>query len=254
MLIRLVGLLLVGLVFLGRLVIGLLLLAVIAVWVRAVYRKVTHWQPPAPEPCPVQPKELPVVFRPVIGYKTAWLAVREESPSLVINALGLTQAEAFDWSADLNQVGEQRRVFVSPGVNGWVQIIGMPNLFDRPKYLEYIANRFREVQFFITHRVVEYHGWAKYVDCRLVRRYCWVGESGQVLFNDGPLTPEEAALGFDRFPQSDDVDWDRVRFPDEADVNHIAAAWGAVPALDEGEPGGSEPGYLCSLPEWVEML
>jgi len=242
-------------VLLGRLVIVLLFAAMIAVFCVGVYRRSSQKTPPTP--CPAQPRPRPepdFTPAPIIGYKTAWLAVLENSPMLVVNALGLEHPAAFDWSIDLNQVGDKRQVFVSPSVNGWVQIIGMPDLFDRPGYMEYIAKRFREVQFFITHRVVDYHGWAKYVDGRPVRRYLWCGESGEVLCSDGELTPEERRLGFDRFPQSDALDWDNLCFPNEQDVHRIAAAWGGIDTLSEGERSFQEPGYLCDLPEWAAIL
>lgn len=181
----------------------------------------------------------------LIGCKTAWLAIHEDSPSLVIAALGLTNPTLVTWNNGMDEAGTHGRVFVTQDRNGWILVIGVPDLFYHKKYEEFVSKRFREVQYFITHRVIGYHGWAKYVDCELVRRYCWSGESGQVLCNDGDLTPEELALGFDRFPQSDDEDWEHVRFPDEEDVHQIAAAWSGSP--DGSACSHASGGFLCTI-------
>ena len=62
----------------------------------------------------------------------------------------------------------------------------------------------------------------------------------------GPLTPEELALGFDRFPKAGQAD-DGENDPGEEDVLNIAAAWGVDPNLSRHQEERSA-GYLCTLP------
>ena len=84
---------------------------------------------------------------------------------------------------------------------------------------------FDELQYFGTHRVSDYYAWAKVAGGNLVRAYTYFGDTGDVEQNVGAITPEELALGFDKFPQSaEDFDDDTV-LPNEEDVLDIAKAW-----------------------------
>ena len=123
--------------------------------------------------------------------------------------------------------------------------IGVTDLLSNPRRLDAIGRQFPEVQYFVTHRVTEYHGWARYEGGVCTRRYAWVGESGQVLCNDGPLTEQELSLGFARFPASDRDE--AALLPGEEDVRRLAAAWGVDPNLSRHQDDRST-GYLCTLP------
>jgi hypothetical protein len=97
-------------------------------------------------------------------------------------------------------------------------------------FLEGLSERFDEVQYFGTHRVVNYHAWAKAVDGRVVRAYGWLGERGEVLLDVGPKTVEEEALAF-RFVDrtTAEGDWEDRETPDEEDVMRIAGRWSINP-------------------------
>ena len=69
-----------------------------------------------------------------------------------------------------------------------------------------------------------------------------------MLWDEGPLTPEEIALGAERFPtKGEDCDRDDVDFPDEETVLSLAAAWGVDTSFSEKEYPPAL-GWVCSMP------
>lgn len=157
------------------------------------------------------------------GYCTSWLAIKDTPPETVAALLGDFRQTA-TWATGLAQVEAGEGLFVSPDLDGWVLVVGY--YANEDASLVGLAARFPEVQYFCTHRVTEYHRWARYQAGRLVRDYCWCGERGDVLRDEGAWTPQEQALGFDAFPRLGE-DWAACqRLPDEEDVLSIAAAWG----------------------------
>lgn len=181
------------------------------------------------------------------GYKTSWLCIRAESSEEVISALGLKNAVHSNWKSGMSH---RDKIFVSPVISGWVLVIGYDTFQGADAEVELvalaeIAKKFSEVQCFVTHRVVDFHTWAKLANGELVRAYGWFGESGVVYLNKGNITPEEQALGFDKFIQSDDDDWNSVQFPDEVSVIKIAAAWGVDPLFSDSRLYEYGVGYLC---------
>jgi hypothetical protein len=55
--------------------------------------------------------------------------------------------------------------------------------------------RFDDVQFYGSHRVIDFVAWARALDGKPVRIFSWIGSEGAVLENIGQQTPEEAKLG-----------------------------------------------------------
>ena len=70
-----------------------------------------------------------------------------------------------------------------------------------------------EVQFFATHRVVEGHAWVRALPSTLMRAFCYIGESGEIIFNFGKRSPDERKLST----------------PNENDVMHLAGKWSIDP-------------------------
>lgn len=185
--------------------------------------------------------DYPVPF----GYKCNWLCVRSDSPTDVIQKLGLKNFEPSNWDKGIEMAYNGYR-FVSPVLNGYVLVVnyGMDLLTLAPDLLDESAKKFSELQYFSTQRVSEYHAWVKYVDGMLVRGYGWCGCDGEVLMNRGALTPEEERLGFANLITSTADDPEKVQLPTEDHVLEIAAAWG----INTGFSGGDYPkalGYIC---------
>ena len=155
-----------------------------------------------------------------------WLAAKCEDPCRLMEVLGLRDPKPANWTTGLAHAGYQGRVFVSPALDGYVLAVGLwaEDLEDVPGRTERLVDSFPEVLLFGTHRISDYHYWTKYVDGKVVRNYnC---QDAGVVWDEGDLTPEELALGFERFPRADrESGW----FPGEEDVLDIAAAWGVDP-------------------------
>lgn len=103
-----------------------------------------------------------------------------------------------------------------------------------------LGKKFIELQYFGTHRVVEYHGWLRMTKGEIVRQYAFLGERGETLRDDGKRTDEETELG---------LIYNDSKFPNEQNVMRLAAAWSIDPSsLDELKLDKSV-GYLGSLPQ-----
>ncbi len=176
------------------------------------------------------------------GYKSAWLAIRTEDTEAAAEALGVIDAHAASWAEGIDGAygAEQGRepVFLAPVVDGWtLAVLGGSKLFEDDGLgggaldLAPWSRRFGEVQKFATHRVVEYQEWQRWVNGSPVRRYCWIGESGEIRFDEGEPVSAEGNL----LRAADlDGDWDAFDLADEETVMAVAAEWSINPTtLDE---------------------
>lgn len=82
-------------------------------------------------------------------------------------------------------------MFVTPCIDGFVLVIDVPQGDLAKEKLERYTSGFSEFQYFGTHRVVEYHSRAKYVDGMLHRGYAYVGDGVDVTWDDGLRTEEK---------------------------------------------------------------
>ena len=173
------------------------------------------------------------------GYKTSWAAVKCGSPDEVINALQLSGRRA-GWTTGLAAAMRGQGSFVSPCLDGYVLVVGQELRQVPPEALA-------EVQQFASHRGSDYYSWALYRAGRKLRE-CedWDGVTS---VDDGPLTPEEQALGFDALPRKyeglESAERSDMRLPDEEDVLNIAAAWGIDPRF-ENQTYPPSVGWLCT--------
>jgi len=177
--------------------------------------------------------DVPVPF----GYKTAWYAVRARSSAEVIEKLQLRVLRESTFREGIEKSAEDGVLFVSPRIGGFVLVIGVK---DPPFTMDLIrahAQKFTELQYFCTHRVAEYHVWARW-NSGGERIYGYVGESGKVLWNTGEMTAQESALGFAAFPPtSEDLFTEEYpKEPNEEHVLKIAAAWGIDTSFPEALP------------------
>lgn len=179
--------------------------------------------------------DLPVPF----GYKTSWLAVLCDDENKVLEALNAQNIRRANWKSGIAHAYKAGDVFISPVIDEYVLVVGIDSLLEDMDKLNELGRRLGNLQYFATHRVVDYHGWAKYEAGRLVRAYCYIGESGEIPVSFGEPTREEIRLDMDNFPVSEEH-FDGVDFPDEEDVIKLAAAWG----VDTSFSGG---GYMPSL-------
>lgn len=139
------------------------------------------------------------------GYKSAWLAV-QCAPLELTDALCLVETAPANWESGL-EATESGGLFVTPQINGWCLATGWslptPNELSKDARLSTtflalmaaLESRFDDVQLFATHRVAEYHAWARARGGKLKRVFAWLGEQGAAVANTGQTTFEEMELG-----------------------------------------------------------
>ena len=184
------------------------------------------------------------------GYKISWCAVRSPDCGAIASALGFAEPSRVSWGRGI-EAAYAGSVFITPAIDGWTLVVGdavAPGVERadgnwRSNLVE-LSERFGEVQMFTTHRVVELHGWALARHGRVERAYCYVGESGEVRYDEGGQTPAEQSLGFnfgdpDSPEAEDETYWEREDlFPCEASVMSLAAKWSVSP-IELSEDSGS---------------
>lgn len=186
------------------------------------------------------------------GYKMAWLSVASRDSAAVARCLELVNVEQANWRTGI-WAAYEGRLFATPPVRGWVLIVcfKLASLGDRNEaslisLLQSLSQQFGEAHYFGTHRVVDYHAWARYVNGAEIRAYAYLGERGQTLVDRGAKTPGEIELNYqyfdERLPLAEtDGYWDRedLTYPSESHVMEVAGKWSLNPTLlDEND---SEP-------------
>ncbi len=173
------------------------------------------------------------------GYKSWWLAIKANNNTEIASFIKSLEENAPhklifkypNWSVSLT----------SP-MNGWVFIIGeipvgdsKESLADLKVILTHLSSQFGEVQFFATHRIVEYHCWAKALNGSILRIYSYLGESGENKCIEGePSDFEKQYHLLNTFSEEavEEGYYDRedLVFPDEEFVMKIAENWSLSPA------------------------
>jgi hypothetical protein len=173
------------------------------------------------------------------GYKCAWYSVSSANTQGVAQFIGLRDAGPCNWERGVHHAYEGD-IFVTPSVRGWTFVAGCcvdptrpirtEELTDRARAeiaprLDILSHEFGTATFFVTHRVVEGHIWAKSVRGSLVRGYGYIGESGITFWDEGEITGEERAVREARCALRNDSEF----FPNEQSVMDMARAWGVCP-------------------------
>ncbi len=200
------------------------------------------------------------------GYKISWLAIRTSDMEQVAEKLELEDTREANWQTGLQTAYEtyDGTVFVTPPIKEWVFVVGimLPDAGDSNNpdkaspFLTHVGTTYDSLYYFATHRVVEYHAWAKVENGEIVRAYAYSGEQGKTFWNKGEKTEIEQQLKFNFFadePPSGEGDkyWERedLRFPNEEDVLRISGAWCLNPIEIENMNLESSTGIIGKVPE-----
>lgn len=174
--------------------------------------------------------DMPVPF----GYKCSWFAINTTDLERVMSLFNLIGVSECNWNSGISGA-YKGLVFISPPVRGWTLIISsqFPDASNETlnNILHILAANFQSVQYFGTHRVVEYHAWAKIEDGNIVRKFAYLGETGEVIWNEGVVTEQEKELNF-RFEAIEQGNIDQFWLPNEEDVLSIAGLWSVHPRME----------------------
>ena len=178
------------------------------------------------------------------GYKCMWFAIQTNEPKSVVAALGLTDVTPCGWKKGI-AAAYNGEAFVSPPVKGWVLVasFALGTIADTQRgdrftpLMNALAKEFPDVQYFGTHRVVEYHGWARAVNGKVVRKHAFLGENGATLWDEGAPTVEEKKLALP------------TKILQEQDVFALAGAWSIDPTTLDMIPFEKGVGFLGSFPQ-----
>jgi len=210
-----------------------------------------------------QTPDTPIPFGPSM----AWLAVRCDEAVAVVDALGLEDAEPCNWNSGVGAIYDDwlggSRIFVSPPVDGWTLVVGLPlphpmgpGFVDKctPLLVE-LGGAFEEVQYFFSYPPIDYYAWARVKDGRLVRAFA-VSDEG-IIWNKGRTTKEERALGLRLFElrgvkgRKGDAGGELILHPTEDHVMRLASQWSIDPAALCEKHGSPAQGYISEpLPAW----
>ncbi|WP_274362322.1 hypothetical protein [Paenibacillus thermotolerans] len=168
------------------------------------------------------------------GYKCQWIAIKTENTQEIVEYFNLSNTQFANWSTGIKGAYEGF-YFISPPMNGWTLVMSskMPDLSDTTnrspiEQIVRLSEYYGEAYYFGTHRVVEYHAWAKAVEGQLVRAYGYLGERAEMLIDKGELTSEEIEHHLVFTPIEDD----ESLLPDEEHVLLIAKEWSVDPLME----------------------
>lgn len=198
------------------------------------------------------------------GYRMAWLAIRSRDPRAVSQALGLTDATPCNWNSGIGTVYDRKlgesHVFVTPPVNGWVFVVGVPlphpagsAFADKcTPLLVGLGGRFVEVQYFFSYPPIDMFAWARMLDGRLTRAFA-IGDEG-VIWNKGKTTREERDLGLKMFElrgvkgRRGDAGGEIILHPTEDHVMRLAHRWSLDPTTLDAAKIEPALGLIASAP------
>jgi hypothetical protein len=146
----------------------------------------------------------------LFGFKISWFVVRSADPASILEALEFGEGTPANWASGIaashgDAPSGGSWVFVSPPVGGWIFVVGASLPYPTVETHHHIGKRFDElfsrlmkrfddVQFFGSHRVVDFVTWARAVNGTPTRIFGFADSA--VLANVGCQTPAEAKLGF----------------------------------------------------------
>jgi hypothetical protein len=198
------------------------------------------------------------------GYKMAWLAIRTRDTAAVLQHLGLSDTKAANWQSGLGTVYDDKlgetSVFVTPPVNGWTFVVGLPlphpvgrRFIDKSTpFLLDLGTDFVEVQYFFSYPLIDFYAWARVIDGKMVRAFA-IGDEG-VVWNKGRPTKEEKAMGLKLFElrgvrgRTGDAGGEILLYPTESHMMQLAAKWSIDPTSLEKVPAEPGHGYVGTVP------
>jgi hypothetical protein len=199
------------------------------------------------------------------GCGMAWLAVRSDDPVAVLEALRLEEPRPCNWNSGIGAAYDDwlgaAHVFVSPPVQGWTFVVGLPlphpvgrGFIDKcTPLLVDLGGHFDEVQYFFSYPPIDYYAWARVQDGRLVRAFAVTDEG--IVWNKGRTSKEERGLGLKLFElrgvreRRGDAGGELILHPTEDHVMRLASRWSIDPTTLYEAHAPAALGYVALTPQ-----
>jgi hypothetical protein len=133
------------------------------------------------------------------GFKCNWFAIRSENAVQIAEVMNLQHLDPCNWAVGIAKAYEGE-IFITPVIDGWTMVLGwgLPSadtadgIEEVKRILLQLSNEFGEAQYFITHRITDYHLWMKAISGSITRIY-GISEMENVMV-EGTPTEIEAGL------------------------------------------------------------
>jgi len=169
------------------------------------------------------------------GYKNQWLTVKTSDPKGLAEFLEISGLKPANWASGVKAAYEGD-IFISPVIDGWVVVLGIeitdPDKEEDKELFRKLSKKYGECQFFLTHRVVEYHAWVQAKEGEITRSYVYFAEEGTLDISGKPTDIEKGLHLVNTFSEESNEEgyWDRedLCIPDEELVMKIAEGWSSA--------------------------
>jgi hypothetical protein len=188
------------------------------------------------------------------GYKTGWLAIRDVSARETLRALGCQGVGPIGWDDGVRRAYAEDGVLVAtpPLGDGWTLVMGRWVASRADLDVAQLSTTFdREVQLFVSHRVVDLHRWDRAIDGVLIRSFEYLGEKGRVTrWHGEPDEPEDSVGVSSAAHLAGQVT------VAEDDVMRVAGDWSVDPTSLEGlaATGPMQVGRIGPQPRLKEPI
>jgi hypothetical protein len=182
------------------------------------------------------------------GYKCMWIVVKTNDKDKIADILKIKNRLPCNWKQGIEQAYEDK-IFITPQVGQWTFVVGwgltnfsFKNELEEVKSfknkIDKLSKEFGEAQFFATHRVSEYHLWAKSINGQTIRLYSYLGEKGENIAIEGQPTDFEKKYKlintFSKEAKNENyIEKTDILIPDEEFLMKIAANWSIDPTTLE---------------------
>lgn len=172
------------------------------------------------------------------GYKITWFAIKNADIFSKLSILyKITDICDISWENGLLEVEHSNsKIFISGPYEGWYFLISK-GLCDPSQTDDIITLLLKfgkiseEVCYFSSYRTVETYGFAKAIRGKVIRMYCYSGESGCIYKNIGEKTDAEKELGLNFASNNDELFEDGFSQIDEDDILMLAGKLSLSPEL-----------------------
>lgn len=165
----------------------------------------------------------------IFGYRNTWFVAKNVDVCSVLQVFpNLSNIRNISWKEGMLEIENLRfKIFISGIYEGWTFMISR-DLYD-PSEVESITDLLlkigkiaEEVCYFSSYRTVETYGFAKIVQGKIIRMYCYSGEKGCIYKNMGKKTDAEKRLALNFAANEDELFEEGFHEIDEDDILKLA--------------------------------